>query len=34
MLELELRVWTDEPNWIRVKSDLAVALHAALRKAD
>ncbi len=30
-LELELRVWTDEPNWIRVRSDLAVALHAALR---
>jgi small-conductance mechanosensitive channel len=32
-LELELRVWTDEPNWMQVKSDLAVALHAALRKA-
>jgi len=30
-LELELRVWTDEPNWMRVKSDLAVAIHAALR---
>jgi small-conductance mechanosensitive channel len=30
-LELELLVWTDEPNWMRVKSDLAVAIHAALR---
>jgi small-conductance mechanosensitive channel len=30
-LELQLLVWTDEPNWMRVKSDLAVALHAALR---
>ena len=29
--ELELRVWTDEPNWMRVKSDLAVEVHAALR---
>ncbi|MGH7288658.1 MAG: mechanosensitive ion channel family protein, partial [Myxococcota bacterium] len=31
-LELQLLVWTDEPNWMRVKSDLAVALHAALHK--
>jgi small-conductance mechanosensitive channel len=31
-LELELRAWTDEANWMQVKSDLAVALHAALRQ--
>ncbi len=31
--ELELRVWTVEPNWMSVKSELGVAVHAALHES-
>ena len=29
--EFQLRVWTDEPHWVRVRSDLGVAIQRALR---
>jgi small-conductance mechanosensitive channel len=32
-LEVELRAWTEDPNWMRVRSDLAIAVHAALKPA-
>ncbi len=32
-LDFQLRVWTDHRSWVRVRSDLAVALQRALRDA-
>jgi hypothetical protein len=29
--DFQLRIWTDEPEWVRLRSDLAVALQRALR---
>jgi small-conductance mechanosensitive channel len=31
-LDVQLRVWTEEPNWAHVRSDLALALHTALTR--
>jgi small-conductance mechanosensitive channel len=32
--EFQLRVWTDEPHWLRLRSDLAVAIERTLARAD
>ena len=29
--DYKLRIWTDDPEWIRLRSDLAVSLERALR---
>jgi potassium-dependent mechanosensitive channel len=29
--DFQLRIWTDDPDWTRLRSDLAVALQRALR---
>ena len=32
-LEFQLHVWTEEPRWARLRSDLGVAIQDAMRKA-
>jgi small-conductance mechanosensitive channel len=32
-LECQLRVWTEEPGWMRLRSDLGLAIQDAMRKA-
>jgi len=32
-LQFQLRVWTEDPRWVRLRSDLGVALEHALREA-
>jgi len=31
--DFQLRVWTDEPHWMRLRSDLGIAVQRALREA-
>ena len=33
-LDFELRMWTDDPAWARVRSDVGVAVERALREAN
>ena len=29
--DYQLRIWTDDPEWMQLRSDLAIALQRALR---